>query len=370
MLDETRRRTAPPGRRRSSTRARDAGAYRFGVTGRSPGRVARAGRRDRERRPRAAGPDPVAYQGRVRSLYPIPEPAGRRSAPRPPAAGDRARRAASAAPVPVVPRGSALLGVAPPSPCPWPWSSPVDGPRAHGAPSVAATVCSDRRASPRRPSPTARPCTPSPSPSPVLQLRRAGAGDRSGHRSAYAERVGARCSGTAGGCGTTGWPWSAARRGRGRVRRGGGRDAGRSGRLDRERAAAAATGAGRRPARLHGLPGDRRRRRAGCARSRGVTSGSTVGRTRPAARSGQVIINLDRWRLSVPHFVRAGCRWRSYRSVRDQPRGGARAGPRARALPAGGAAGSGDDAADALPQGLCGEPVAIPGRRRYTGPPL
>ncbi|TQJ25262.1 uncharacterized protein DUF3152 [Micromonospora sp. A202] len=48
--------------------------------------------------------------------------------------------------------------------------------------------------------------------------------------------------------------------------------------------------------------------------------------------------------------------------VRGEPRGGSPARASARALPGGGQAGAGDDAADAVPQRVPGQPVAVPRR--------
>jgi hypothetical protein len=85
---------------------------------------------------------------------------------------------------------------------------------------------------------------------------------------------------------------------------------------------------------------------------------------------GQVIINLDRWRLSVPHFVRAGVPLETYRTYVVNHEVGHQLGHRHERCP-----GSGRPAPVMMQQtlflnGCAPNPWPYVDGRRYAGPPL
>ncbi|MFC4019691.1 DUF3152 domain-containing protein [Micromonospora sp. GCM10011542] len=113
---------------------------------------------------------------------------------------------------------------------------------------------------------------------------------------------------------------------------------------------------------------------AGTARRMCADGGVDIrvgGRAYTSCRApGQVIINLDRWRLSVPHFVRARVPLQTYRTYVVNHEVGHQLGHRHERCP-----GSGRPAPVMMQQtlflnGCTPNPWPYVGGRRYAGPPL
>jgi len=243
---------------------------------------------------------------------------------------------------------------------------PVDGPRAHGVPSVVATVA-PTPGDAASPTPTPY-VTPSPSPSPVLQLP--GPVPATGPGTFTYARGRGEVFGRAGELRTY----------RVAVERGTDED------LDEFVAKVDATLADPRGwtasgrLRLRRVPGDARHdftiylATAGTARRMCAESGVDIrvdGRPYTSCRgAGRVIINLDRWRLSVPHFVRDGVPLETYRSYVINHEVGHELGHAHERCPRAGRPAPVMMQQTLFLRGCTANPWPYRNGRRYTGPPL